>query len=205
MRLSSGQESSSKAPARGPNTWWPTTLLGWILMGWPRQPAWAGALEMFLMLKTQASRGWYGSGGGGSEGGPAEPRCMVMTTLPSTPVCSRPSQPRFCRGRTSLPCPDQQPRQEEYCGAQPLAAQASPVPVAERAQRRAHARARLHQQQVGAAPDAAVTAYIDLYGQDFPDNAVNAIRAATRLGNKELSKALAAIAAESGVAEMDVA
>jgi hypothetical protein len=56
-----------------------------------------------------------------------------------------------------------------------------------------------------AAPDAAVTAYIDMYGHDLPDNAVRAIRAATRMGNKELSRALATIAAESGEAEIDVA
>jgi hypothetical protein len=53
--------------------------------------------------------------------------------------------------------------------------------------------------------DVAVTAYIDMYGEDLPDNVVQAIRAATRLGNKELSEALAAIAAESGMAQMEVA
>jgi hypothetical protein len=56
-----------------------------------------------------------------------------------------------------------------------------------------------------AAPDAAVTAYIDLYGDGLPDNAVKAIRAATRMGNRELAKALEAIAAESGAPEMEVA
>jgi hypothetical protein len=55
------------------------------------------------------------------------------------------------------------------------------------------------------APDAAVTAYIDMYGEDLPDNAVQAIRAAMHLGNKELSEALAAIVAESGMAQMEVA
>jgi hypothetical protein len=53
--------------------------------------------------------------------------------------------------------------------------------------------------------DVAVTAYIDMYGEDLLDNAVQAIRAATRLGNKELSEALVAIAAESGMAQMEVA
>ena len=55
-----------------------------------------------------------------------------------------------------------------------------------------------------AAPDAAVTAYVDMYGDDRPEEAVKAIRAATCMGNKELSRALAAIAAESEVAEMEV-
>jgi hypothetical protein len=54
-----------------------------------------------------------------------------------------------------------------------------------------------------AAPDAAVTAYVDMYGDDLPKEAVKAIRVATRMGNKELSRALAAIAAESGAAEME--
>jgi hypothetical protein len=56
-----------------------------------------------------------------------------------------------------------------------------------------------------AAPDATVMTYIDMYGEDLPEDAVQAIRAATRLGNKELSKVLVAIASESGVAQMEVA
>ena len=85
-----------------------------------------------------------------------------------------------------------------------LAARASPFPVAERAQHRLM-RELAFINSKSAAPDAAVTAYIDMYGEDLPDKAVQAIRAATRLGNKELSEALAAIAAESGVAQMEVA
>jgi hypothetical protein len=53
-------------------------------------------------------------------------------------------------------------------------------------------------------PDAVVTEYIDLYGQDLPAQAVDAIRAATRMGNKKLAKVLAAMAAEAGAAEMEV-
>lgn len=56
-----------------------------------------------------------------------------------------------------------------------------------------------------AAPDAAVTAYVDLFGQDLPKQAVQAIREATRLGSSELTKALEAIAAESGIAGMEAA
>lgn len=85
-----------------------------------------------------------------------------------------------------------------------LAARASPFPVAERAQHRLMRELNFINSK-SAAPDAAVTAYLDMYGEDLPDNAVEAIRAATRLGNKELSQALAAIAAESGGAQMEVA
>lgn len=48
------------------------------------------------------------------------------------------------------------------------------------------------------APDAAVTAYVDMYADDLPEQAVMAIRAATRLSNKELAEALATIAQETG-------
>jgi hypothetical protein len=43
-----------------------------------------------------------------------------------------------------------------------------------------------------------------MYAQDLPEQAVEALKAATRLGNKKLSAALAAIAADAGVAEMEV-
>jgi hypothetical protein len=51
------------------------------------------------------------------------------------------------------------------------------------------------------APDVAITAYVDLYAHDLPDRAVQAIKAVTRLGNKKLSAALAAMAADAGVAD----
>ena len=54
------------------------------------------------------------------------------------------------------------------------------------------------------APDAAVTAYVDMYADDLPEQAVMAIRAATRLSNKELAEALAAIAQETEEVEMEV-
>jgi len=53
------------------------------------------------------------------------------------------------------------------------------------------------------APHAVVIEFVDMFGQDLPEQAVEAIRAATKMGNKELSKALAAMAAESA-AEMEV-
>jgi len=54
------------------------------------------------------------------------------------------------------------------------------------------------------APDAAITEFVESFGQDLPEEAVKAIRIAAKLGNKELCKALAAIAAESGMTEMEV-
>lgn len=55
-----------------------------------------------------------------------------------------------------------------------------------------------------AATDAVVTTYVDMHEQDFPEQAVKDIRAATSLGNKQLSRALATIAAESGAEDMEV-
>jgi len=54
------------------------------------------------------------------------------------------------------------------------------------------------------APDDAIIDYIDKFGQDLPVKEITAIRAVTWLDNKELSKVLAAMAAESGVVEMVV-
>jgi hypothetical protein len=77
------------------------------------------------------------------------------------------------------------------------------VPVAERAQHKLMRELSFIDGK-SVAPDAAVTAYVDMYGDDLPEQAIKAIRAATRLENKELSRALAAIAAELGAAEMEV-
>jgi hypothetical protein len=49
--------------------------------------------------------------------------------------------------------------------------------------------------------DAAIIAYVDMYAHDLPDQAVQAIKAATRFGNKKLS---ATMAPDAGVAEMEV-
>jgi hypothetical protein len=48
----------------------------------------------------------------------------------------------------------------------------------------------------GLAPDPTVTKYLDLYGQDLPAQGIDAMRAAACLGNKNLAKALLAMAAE---------
>jgi hypothetical protein len=49
-----------------------------------------------------------------------------------------------------------------------------------------------------------VTAYVDMYGGDLPEEAIKAIRAAMRRGNKKLAKALEAMADEFDAAENDV-
>ena len=68
----------------------------------------------------------------------------------------------------------------------------------------AHEGARLHQRLDPCTRCCAVKAYLDLYAQDPSEEAVKAIRAATRLGNKKHSKALAAVAADTGVAQTEV-
>ena len=84
-----------------------------------------------------------------------------------------------------------------------LAARPSTVPVAERATRKLM-RELDFINNPSPAPDAAVTAYVDMYADDLPEQAVMAIRAATRLSNKELAEALAAIAQETEEVEMEV-
>jgi hypothetical protein len=84
-----------------------------------------------------------------------------------------------------------------------LAAHPSTVPVAERATRKLM-RELDFLNNPSPAPDAAVTAYVDMYADDLPEQAVMAIRAAMRLSNKELAEALATIAQETGEVEMEV-
>jgi hypothetical protein len=52
-------------------------------------------------------------------------------------------------------------------------------------------------------PDAAVTAYVDLYGEDLPEQAIKAIRLVTRVGNKKLSKSLEALVQEAEAVELE--
>jgi hypothetical protein len=84
-----------------------------------------------------------------------------------------------------------------------LAAHPSTVPVAERAMRKLM-RELDFLNNLSPAPDVAVTAYVDMYADDLPEQAVMAIRAATCLSNKELAEALAAIAQETEEVEMEV-
>ncbi|KXG35743.1 hypothetical protein SORBI_3002G221200 [Sorghum bicolor] len=80
-----------------------------------------------------------------------------------------------------------------------LAAQASPYPVAERAHHKLMKDLSFLNSRPPTAPDAAVTTYIDMYGGDLPVEAVRQLRAATRLGDEELTKTLAAVAVEAGL------
>jgi len=73
-----------------------------------------------------------------------------------------------------------------------LAARPSPVPVAQRAQHKLMRELDFVNGQPPA-PDAAVTAYVDMYADDLPEQAIVAIRAATKMGNKKLVKVLAAM------------
>jgi hypothetical protein len=77
------------------------------------------------------------------------------------------------------------------------AARPSNVPVAQRAQLKLM-RELDFINGGSSATDAAVVEYIDSFGQDLPDEAVKALRAAAKLDDMELCKTLAAIAAESG-------
>lgn len=84
-----------------------------------------------------------------------------------------------------------------------LAARPSPIPVAQRAQRKLMRELQFIDDTT-TPQDAAVTEYVDLYGQDLPQQAIDAIRAATRAGNKHLCKVLAAIAEEAGAADLEM-
>lgn len=74
------------------------------------------------------------------------------------------------------------------------------MPVAERAQRKLMPELDFINPQTPA-PDAAVTASIDMYAGDLPEQAFEALKEATRLGNKKPAKALAAV--ESDAAETE--
>jgi hypothetical protein len=77
------------------------------------------------------------------------------------------------------------------------------MPVAERATRKLM-RELDFINEPSSAPDAAITAFVDRCTDDLPEQAVMAIRAATRLDNKELAEALAAIAQGTEGFEMEV-
>ena len=83
-----------------------------------------------------------------------------------------------------------------------LAAKPSPVPVAQRAQLKLMKELDFVNGQA-VAPDAAVTAYVDMYADDLPEQAIMAIRATTKMGNKKLVKVLAAMAEQAAGAAME--
>lgn len=115
----------------------------------------------------------------------------VLETPSSQPACQH--QSRSAKQRRVVPSTWSSLR---------LAARPSPVPVSQRAQQKLMRELSFVNNQT-AAPDAAVTAYIDMYDGDLPEQAVQAIRAATKLGNKKLAKVLAAMAEEAGAADVD--
>jgi hypothetical protein len=84
-----------------------------------------------------------------------------------------------------------------------LEARPSSVPVAERAQRKLMRELDFINNQ-SLAPDAAITAYVDMYAGELPEQAIIALRAATCLSNKKLATALAAIVQKTEAVEMEV-
>jgi len=109
--------------------------------------------------------------------------------VPSTPVTKT-----RAKKKTTLPATRTSLRQ---------AARPSNIPVAERATLKLMRELEFVSSQQQQAPDAAVASYIDLYADDLPEMAVQAIRAATRVGNKKLIKALEAIVQEADAVEME--
>lgn len=114
-------------------------------------------------------------------------------------VLQRPEQsaPVSTRSRKQYAAPSRSSKRQ--------AERPSAVPVAERAQLKLMRDLDFVNNSKTPAPDAAVTAYIDSYGHDLLSAAVKVLRAATKMGNKELSRVLEAIAAEVGTAELEAA
>ncbi|KAG0541121.1 hypothetical protein BDA96_03G468800 [Sorghum bicolor] len=120
--------------------------------------------------------------------------CARMFKPASAPILPRPDSPPPPRSKAPTAATRSSKR---------LAAQQSSVPVAERAQHRLRRELSFIDGK-SAAPDAAIKAYVQSHGNDLPEQAIKAITAATRLDDMALSRALAAIAAELGAAEMEV-
>jgi hypothetical protein len=121
--------------------------------------------------------------------------CDIPDPLISAPPVSppRPSSTRAARQRKTM---------EAKRSSKRLAAKPSTVPVSQRAQQKLMRELDfLNSQETE--PDAAVTAYVDMYGDDLPEQAIKAIRAATRMGNKKLAKVLAVLAEEADAADME--
>lgn len=85
-----------------------------------------------------------------------------------------------------------------------LATWPSSVPVAEHAQQKLMHKLDFINGQ-SPAPDAVVNAFIDMYAETIPEEVVKALRAATRLSDKQLTRTLAAMAQHSGAVDMEVA
>jgi hypothetical protein len=104
------------------------------------------------------------------------------------PPCSDPTEAGLA---SSTPSDQQQRLEEGSCCLHPFqyASGSRTIlgPSCRACQAQANARAVLLNGK-SATPDAAVTTYVNMYGDDLPEEAVKAIRAATRMGNKELSR-----------------
>jgi hypothetical protein len=83
------------------------------------------------------------------------------------------------------------------------AARPCTVPVDERATHKLMRELEFVSSQQQQAPDAAVAEYVDLYVGDLSELVVEAIKKATRLGNKKMIKVLEAIVQEAVVVEME--
>lgn len=105
------------------------------------------------------------------------PDLLLLWPAPPPPCAET---PRAGRARTTLASTRSSLR---------LAARPSPVPVAQCAQRKLMRELDFINAQTPT-PDAAVTAYVDMYAEDLPERAIKAIRAAMRMGNKKLAKVL---------------
>lgn len=83
------------------------------------------------------------------------------------------------------------------------AARQSDVPMADRAMRKLMRELEFVSAQQQHTPDATLAQYVGLYAGDLPEMAVQAIKAATRMGNRKLIKVLEAIAQEADSVEME--
>lgn len=129
--------------------------------------------------------------------GEADPVGM-QAFIPELLLHAPPSPPPRAASRAAKP----RKTRESTRSSTRLAARPSSVPVAQRAQLKLMRELDFINPQVPE-PDAAVTAYVDMYGGDLPEEAIKAIRAAMRRGNKKLTKALEAMEDEFDATEND--
>jgi hypothetical protein len=118
----------------------------------------------------------------------------ILLSPPQASPSSRLSKTRVPRKKKTLAAMRTSLRQ---------AARPCTVPVDERATRKLMRELEFVSSQQQQAPDAAVAEYVDLYTGDLPELAVEAIKKATRLGNKKMIKVLEAIVQEADAVEME--
>lgn len=151
------------------------------------------------------------------KGSADDARHETEATVEGDKAADPPSCAAFCKGifkeaaAPLLPRPATTPRQRGRGHKKVMvatrsslrqAARPSPVPVSQRAQWKLMRELQFIDTPTRP-PDAAVTEYIDLYGQDLPAQAIEKLSVAAGLGNKQLVKVLAALAAEAGAVEME--